>query len=143
MLDLLATSPIPRLPTEIAYLMLALVLLGVHVTVQAILLTRALGSDYNAGPRDEQRKVGGVAGRAERALRNFNETFPAFAVLAIVQTMMDKGGDPWSGAGAAIYFWSRVAYLPLYLAGVPYLRSLVFLIASFGLLIMFHQIVFG
>lgn len=142
MLELLATSPIAKLPTEIAYLMLAVVLLGVHVAVQAILLTRQLGSQYNASPRDEDRKVGGVAGRAERALRNFLETFPAFAALAIVQTMMDKGGDPWSGAGAAIYFWARVAYLPLYLAGIAYVRSLVFLVSCVGLVMIFHRILF-
>ena len=142
MLDLLATSPIARLPTGIAYLMLAVVLLGVHIAVQSILLTRELGSSYNAGPRDEDRKVGGVAGRAERALRNFLETFPAFAALAAVQALMDKGVDPWSGAGAAIYFWARVAYLPLYLAGIAYVRSLVFLLSCVGLVMIFCQILF-
>lgn len=142
MLELLAASPIARLPTEIAYLMLSVLLLGVHIAIQSILLTFQLGSKYNAGPRDEDRPVGGVAGRAERALRNFLETFPAFAVLAIVKTLMDKGGDPWSGAGAAIYFWARVAYLPLYLAGIAYVRSLVFLVSCAGLIMIFHQIVF-
>lgn len=141
MLELLATSPIAKLPTEIGYLMLAVVLLGVHVAVQSILLTRQLGSRYNAGPRDENRKVAGVAGRAERALRNFLETFPAFAALAIVATMTDRG-DPWSGVGAAVYFWARVAYLPLYLAGIAYVRSLVFMVSCVGLALIFYRILF-
>lgn len=142
MLEFLATSPIAKLPTEIAYLMLAVLLLAVHITVQAILLTRQLGSTYNASARDEQREVTGVAARAGRALRNFLETFPAFIALAVVQTLMDKGGDVWSGAGAAIYFWARLAYLPLYLAGIPYVRSLVYTIACVGLVMMFWRIVF-
>ncbi len=141
-MDWLATSPIPTLPTEIAYLALGVALLGVHVAVQAILLTRQLGSDYNAGPRDEQRKVTGVAGRAERALRNFLETFAAFAALALAHAMMDKGGDQWAGFGAALWFWSRVVYLPLYLAGVRYWRSAVFLLSAVGMLILFIRLVF-
>ena len=56
--------------------------------------------------------------------------------------LMDKGGNPWSGAGAAIYFWARVAYLPLYLAGIAYVRSLVFLVSCAGLIMIFHQILF-
>ncbi|MBX3579188.1 MAG: MAPEG family protein [Rhizobiaceae bacterium] len=141
-MDWLAASPLPSFPAEVAYLVLAIALLGVHVAVQAILLTREHGPDYNAGPRDENRPVRGVAGRAERALRNFLETFPAFAALAILHVTMDKGQDWWTGFGAALYFWSRVVYLPLYLAGVKTWRSLVFLVSSAGLVILFVRLVF-
>lgn len=138
---LLAASPIPGLPAEIAYLALAVVLLGVHITLQSGLLLRDLGPHYNAGPRDEEREPGPVGGRAERALRNFLETFPAFAALALAVTVVGRAGW-WSGFGAALYFWARVVYLPLYLRGVPYFRSLVWLVSAAGIVAMLLQLLF-
>lgn len=140
-MDFLAASPIPWLPTEIAYLALGLVLLGVHINFQSILLTMQLGSDYNTSARDEERKVTGVAARAERALRNFNETFPAFAALALAVNVTGSA-DWWTGFGAALWFWSRVAYLPLYLYGVARWRSAVFILSAIGLVILFVGLVF-
>lgn len=132
---------LPTLSVEIAYLALACALLLVHIGVQAILLTRELGPEYNAGARDEPRRVTGIGGRAERALRNYLETFAAFAALALAVTVAGKA-DWWTGLGAALYFWARVAYLPLYLAGIPYLRSAVWAVASAGLVIILWQLAF-
>ncbi len=135
------SSILPTVSVEIAYLALAGALLLVHIAAQAVLLTRELGSEYNAGPRDEQRLVSGVAGRAERALRNYLETFPLFAALVLAVTVAGKA-DGWTAAGAALYFWARVAYLPLYLAGIPYLRSVAWAAASAGLVIILWQLAF-
>lgn len=131
---------LPSLTVEIAYLALAALLLAAHIICQATLLTRDLGTDYNAGPRDEPRKLGIMGGRAERALRNFLETFPAFAALALAVTVVGKA-DGLSAWGAALYFWSRVVYLPLYLFGVPYLRSLAWAAAGAGIAMMFWRLV--
>jgi uncharacterized MAPEG superfamily protein len=139
-MDLLAASPIAGLTPEIAYLALASVLLGVHIAAQSLLLVRDLGRDYNAGPRDEEREPGVVGARAERALRNFLETFAAFAALALAVTVTGKA-DWWSGFGAALYFWARVVYLPLYLGGVPYFRSAVWLVSAAGIIIVFWRLV--
>lgn len=132
---------LPSLPVEIAWLALSGALLLVHIVAQGVLLTRQFGSGYNAGARDEQRQPGGMAGRAERALRNYLETFPLFAALALAIVVTGKAGW-WSGLGAALYFWARVAYLPLYLAGVPYLRSLAWAVATGGLVIILWQLAF-
>lgn len=131
----------PALPVEIAYLVLACLLLLIHIAVQAMLLTRDLGREYNAGPRDEKRSVSGIAGRAERALRNYLETFPLFAALVLAVTVVGKS-DGWTAIGAALYFWARVAYLPLYLAGVPYVRSAVWTVAGVGIVIILWQLAF-
>jgi uncharacterized MAPEG superfamily protein len=139
-LDFLAASPIGGLPPEIAYLALASALLGVHIVLQSLLLIRDLGADYNASARDEQRSPGPLGSRAERALRNFLETFAVFAALSLAVTVTGKA-DWWSGLGAALYFWARVVYVPLYLGGVPYFRSLVWLVAAAGMLIIFWRLV--
>ena len=132
---------LPSLPVEIAYLALACALLLVHIAVQAVLLTRELGSDYNAGARDEPRRVTGVGGRAERALRNYLETFPVFVALALAVTLAGKA-DWWTWLGTALYFWARVAFLPLYLTGIAYLRSAVWTVACAGLVIILWRLAF-
>ena len=111
------------------------VLLGLaQLFLAAALMTRQRGLKWNASARDgDPPPLTGVAGRADRALRNFLETFPLFAAaaLAVVAT---GSGDAGTAFGAQLWFWARVAYVPLYLAGIPYLRSLVWAVALFGML---------
>lgn len=120
---------------ELTLLAWSVVLLFAHIGIQATLLTRDLGPDYNAGPRDEQRPLGPVAGRAERALRNFLETWPAFIALALI-TAVSGESDWMTQWGAGIYLVARIVYIPLYLLGIPKVRSLAFAVASLGLLLM-------
>ena len=126
---------------ELTLLVWSVPLLFAHILVQLILLQRDLGRDYNTGPRDEKRELGVFAGRAERALRNYLETWPAFIALALAAGLLgiSEGLTQW---GAGLYFGFRLAYLPLYLAGIPYIRSAAFAGASVGLLLMFIGIVF-
>jgi uncharacterized MAPEG superfamily protein len=83
--------------------------------------------------------AGLLLGRAQRALTNLMETYPLFvaAVLAVAATHRT---DAWSLSGAHLYLWSRVAYLGLYLAGVPLLRSLIWNVALAGILIVLAQL---
>jgi uncharacterized MAPEG superfamily protein len=116
-----------------ALVALSTVLLVFHIMLQGQLATRELGSQWNAGPRDDNKKPQGkYAGRAERALRNFQETYPAFIGLALALAL----AAPQSGLGqigALIWFAGRLAYIPLYLFGVSYIRSLAWLVAMIGL----------
>ncbi|KQV35596.1 MULTISPECIES: MAPEG family protein [unclassified Rhizobium] len=120
----------------------SVVLLVFHVGLQGILATQELGSAWNAGPRDEHKEPSGkIAGRAERASRNFRETYPTFVGLALGLAMTgDPGG--WGLVGAWLWFICRLVYIPLYLAGVPYIRSLVWLGSLAGLLIMVSRLIF-
>ena len=111
-------------------------LLFVHIAAQAITVTREFGSRWNAGPRDEGlRPEGKLAGRAERALRNYLETFPAFGLLALALIVTGRA-DGAGMTGAWLWLAARIVYLPLYIAGVPYLRSLVWTVAAVGLTMM-------
>ncbi len=121
----------------------SVVLLVVHIMLQGHLATRELGSKWNAGPRDDEKKPkGALAGRAERASANFRETYPAFVALAAAAGLMGITSG-WALIGAYVWFACRIVYIPLYLAGVPYVRSLVWLGAMAGLLAMFIAIVFA
>jgi len=124
------------LPLELTLLGWSVVLLVVAVMVQGQLATRELGVGWNAGPRDGDRRPQGVmAGRAQRALDNFKETYPAFIALALALAVSGRTGG-LGAAGALLWFAARIIYHPLYLFGVPYLRSLTWVVAMFGLLLM-------
>jgi uncharacterized MAPEG superfamily protein len=128
------------LPIEIVVLGLSVLLVLVQLALQAMLATRELGRDYNASPRDEERKPRGVhAGRAERAFRNLMETYPLFAALALGLVVTGQAGG-FGATGAVVWFAARLAYLPLYLAGIPYIRSLVWTVSVAGLLMMLAEL---
>ena len=120
----------------------SVVLLVVHVALQGFTATLELGSAWNAGPRDEERRPSGkVAGRLARASANFRETYPAFVGLCLALAITgDLTG--WGLTGAWTWFVCRIIYIPLYLAGVPYIRSLIWLGSLAGLLIMVATLVF-
>ena len=131
-----ASSPI------LVLVALSVALLVFHVALQGVLATRELGSKWNAGPRDDAREPAGVlAGRAARASANFRETYPGFVALALALAL---AGDPsgWGLAGAWLWFAARLVYIALYLAGVPYIRSLVWLAALVGLGVMAGAVIF-
>jgi uncharacterized MAPEG superfamily protein len=117
-------------------LALSVVLLVGHILLQGMAATRELGSRWNAGPRDEgYEPKGKFAGRAERASGNYRETYPAFIGL-LFGVMLTGDVSGWGLAGGWIWFAARVIYVPLYLAGIPYFRSFVWLISMVGMLIM-------
>ncbi|WP_117195029.1 MAPEG family protein [Rhizobium terrae] len=118
-------------------LALSVILLVFHVLLQGMLSTRELGSQWNAGPRDEGiEPKGRYAGRAGRASKNFQETYPAFVGLLLGVTFAGDDASSWGLIGGWIWFVARIVYLPLYLAGIPYFRSFVWLISMVGLLAM-------
>jgi uncharacterized MAPEG superfamily protein len=68
-------------------------------------------------------------------LRNFLESYPAFVGLVLALAFTGKSGG-LAGAGAALWFWGRVVYIPLYMFGIPYARTLAWAVALIGLLLM-------
>ncbi|KAF1690110.1 MAPEG family protein [Pseudoxanthomonas taiwanensis] len=121
---------------EIQYLAWTVVLGLLQLVLATALATRHRGLAWNAGPRDQPPgPVPAVAGRAERAMRNLLETFPFFAAAALGVVAAERG-DAWTALGAQLYFWARVVYVPLYLAGIPYLRSLAWAVSVAGLLMV-------
>lgn len=128
------------LSTELTYLAWSVGLLIVHIALQGGAAMAELGLPYNAGPRDEGRKPkGALAQRADRALRNILETYPAFVALALALAVAGKVGG-MGATGAALWFWGRAAYIPLYLFGVPYARTLAWIVALVGLILMLMRL---
>ena len=119
---------------EIRMLAWAILLGIVQLLLAAASVTAQRGLKWNAGARDAPLPPPpGVAGRLDRALRNFLETFPFFAAAVLAVVAMGKG-SAHTALAAQLYFWARLAYVPLYAAGVPYLRSLVWVLSLWSIL---------
>jgi uncharacterized MAPEG superfamily protein len=98
---------------------------------------------WTASSRDAKvEPLRGVAGRLDRALRNFVETFPLFAAVVLVAHVTNTH-DVLTEWGARLYFWDRVAYVLLYAAGVPLMRSLVWNVATIGIGLIVAALLFG
>lgn len=105
-----------------------------YVFIAVGLATRQRGLKWNTGNRDcVAAPLTGVAARAARANANFLETFGFFATAVLAVTVTNRN-SPHTALGAEIYFWARLAYLPIYLAGIPYVRTAVWAVSLWGIL---------
>ncbi len=117
--------------SELACLELAVLLWLVHLLLQAGLAGVPL--PWNLSARDEPGPAPPiVGGRAARAFRNYMESFPAFAALDLAFLATNHPAGVWP----TLWIVARIVYLPLYLAGVPYARTLVWAISMFALVAM-------
>ncbi len=84
------------------------------------------------GNRDNLPEPSSLAGRAERTARNTLENFVLFAAVALV-AQAAAAQSPHLLLGAQVFFWSRVVYIPVYYAGIKYLRTAVWTASIVGL----------
>jgi uncharacterized MAPEG superfamily protein len=119
------------------------VLLGLaQLLAAAMLSTRDKGVAHNLSPRDDQGAPASVlTGRMQRAFANFKETFAFFAAAVLLVTILGRESE-LSAWGAQLYFWARLAYVPVYAAGIPGLRSAIWTVSLVGLLLVLASIAF-
>ncbi len=127
---------------EITCLAWSVVLGLVHILIAGQARTNELGTKWNAGARDGvQPALSPMTNRLFRAQANFFETFPLFAAVILI-TATTQLYSIYSHWGAILYFTARVVYFPLYAFGVPYIRSLVWLISLIGILLVLFPLIF-
>ena len=121
---------------ELQMLVWSVVLGLMHIALSATLGTMQRGLKWNASARDGvPAPLTGVAGRLDRANRNFLETFVFFATAVLAVLLMQKS-DARTALGVQLYFWARLAYLPVYAAGIPYLRTVIWTVSLVGLVMV-------
>lgn len=120
---------------ELHVLVWSVVVGFVHIVAASHSASLQRGYRWTASSRDEPLPpLQGVAGRLQRALNNYLETFPFFAALVLVAQLVGVH-SPLTEWGAFLYIGARVVYLPLYAVGVPLVRSLVWNVAALGMLL--------
>jgi uncharacterized MAPEG superfamily protein len=120
---------------ELKILAWSVVLGLVQIILSAHAASLQVGYRYTATAREARAPLTGVAGRLERALRNFLETFPLFAAAVLLVHVTGRHGS-LSAVGAQMYLGARVVYIPLYAAAVPVVRSLVWNVATLGIVLI-------
>src|ERR1700761_5868403 len=118
---------------ELTMLAWTLVLALVQVLLPAVVRNREVGLRYQAGPRDAATPPPGrLSGRLMRAQANLFETLPVFAGAVLIVHVTGRE-NVLTHYGALAYFVARLVYVPLYAAGVPFLRTLVWLVSIVGI----------
>jgi len=122
--------------TELTLLAWTIVLALVYIIAFDVVRTRQYGLKWNTGARDDAMpKLLPIADRLGRAQANLFETLPLF-IAAVLIAHAAGVHSRWTVIGAQLYFWGRLIYLPLYVFGVPNVRSLVWIVSLFGLLMI-------
>jgi uncharacterized MAPEG superfamily protein len=126
---------------EMTLLAWTLVLALVQILISAAFRTSETGLPYNASPRDVPSKapVGKYTGRFQRAEKNLLETLPVFIGFVLIAHSMDLHNG-MTTLGAKLYFYARLAYLPLYALGIPYLRTVVWTVSIVGIVMLMKAV---
>jgi uncharacterized MAPEG superfamily protein len=121
---------------EMTMLMLSVVLGLLQLLIASRSANSQRGIRWNVGARDEPPPpVRPLAGRLERASSNFVETFPFFAAVVLAAALV--GRHNWATVwGAQAYLAARILYVPLYAAGVPVVRTLVWIVATLSIILI-------
>ena len=107
---------------------------AVHGALMQVGLTKL------AGNREGLPEIRGWGGRAARAHRNMIENLVLFAALVLVAVAAGKTND-MTLMGAQIFFWARLAYALVYIAGIAWLRTGVWAVSVVGLAMIFLQLI--
>ena len=131
------------MPTELHYLVLSVILYLVMIVMQAVaaVLSRKTTISELVGPRDALPPAGLTPfhGRARRAQANMTEGMIMFIplVFAVLHT---GGGSELSALGAALFFFARLAFAPLYWFGVAWLRTAAWAVSILGLILLLVEL---
>ena len=125
---------------ELVWLLWACALTFVQMLVCVSGATLQVGLPVLAGNREGLGDCKGWAGRAARAHRNMLENLVLFAALVLVAVVSQKT-NATTLLGAQMFFWARLVYAGVYVAGIPWLRTLVWLASVVGLILIFSQLV--
>jgi uncharacterized MAPEG superfamily protein len=91
------------------------------------------------GNRESLPAIDGWGGRAQRAHRNMLESLTIFAAVVLVVQVVGKS-NAVTALGAQLFFWSRLAYAPVYVIGIAWLRTGLWGVSFVGLLQILSQI---
>src|SRR5919197_5605211 len=124
---------------ELTLLVWAVLLAFVQMLIAVMGATLQVGLPTLAANREGLAPCTGWAGRAARAHHNMLESLVLFAALVLVAVAAGKT-NATTLLGAQLFFWARLVYAVVYLAGIPWLRTAVWLVSVVGLALIFLQL---
>jgi uncharacterized MAPEG superfamily protein len=125
---------------ELNLLVWAVALTVVQMLVAAQAAFNKVGLMALVGNREGMPELTGWGGRATRAHYNMLENLVLFASLVVVAVVAGKTND-MTLLGAQLFFWARLAYAAIYVAGIIWLRTAAWAVSVAGLIVIFAQLV--
>jgi len=125
---------------DLTMLIWSVALTFVQMLVAAVGSNSQVGLVTLAGNRDTMPAITGWPGRAARAHANMLENLPLFIALVLIAQVTGHANTV-TALGAHLFFWARLLYAIVYVVGIPWLRTLVWLVSVIGLLMIFVQLV--
>lgn len=126
---------------ELTLLVWSTMVFGLYLGAQSTLYRMQHGVKFANTARDNEAPPDILTARADKALRNFLETYGVFIAL-VAATELAGRSDLLTQWGAIIWFVGRIVYLPLYVTGVQNIRSLVWFVSFIGLILLFIGVAF-
>jgi len=121
---------------ELIWLMWAVALTFAQMLVAVGGAALQVGLPTLVGNREGLAPCTGWAGRASRAHHNMLESLVLFAALILVVVAGEKT-NPTTAFAAQLFFWARLGYAVVYVAGIPWLRTAVWLASVWALIVIF------
>lgn len=121
--------------TVTSYLILSVALFLAMMLAQALMGILHYGLKPLAGSRDGLGAPSVVLDRAKRANANMIESLIMFVPLALI-AIHSGHTEGKALLGAALFFWGRLAYVPLYWLGLPWLRPVAWFTALAGIVMI-------
>ena len=125
--------------TEITVLVWSVALCFAQMLVSVLGSTAQVGLPALAGNREGLPPPTGWVGRAHRAHRNMLENLLLFIAL-VLAIALTATSNATTVLGAQLFFWGRLAYAVIYLAGIPWLRTASWAVSVAGLVMIFTQV---
>ena len=110
----------------------------------AMLLTAGFGKGrlwttegfiFGMSNRENYPEAAPWAGRADRAAKNMMEGLLMFGALVVAAQGLGVSNEATT-LGATLFFWGRVLYFPIYVAGIAWVRTGVWAISLAGMVII-------
>ena len=130
------------MPTELLYLTLTALMTALLFFPYVLNRSMVWGLSDTVGYPANPKPLSPWAERAKKAHYNAVENLVVFAAVVLVAHALNKSGGAIASA-AMVYFWARLVHYLVYTFGIPWLRTLAFLVAWICCLVIIYQILWG
>jgi uncharacterized MAPEG superfamily protein len=124
---------------ELQLLIWSAILALVQMLIAVMAAQMQVGLPTLASNRDQMPALTGLAMRATRAHLNMLESLVIFAIFVLAAYATNRL-NATTALGANLFFWARLAYAIVYIAGIPWIRTLIWGVSIAGALLVLSQL---
>jgi len=125
-----------ELSFELRFLLYSAFLFFMFILVNVISQVRAAGVPALFGNRDGDLPTTVFCGRSQRLVSNMQENLVLFGAVVLVAAATGIS-TPGTMMGVQLFFYGRVAHGLFYLLGIPYARSIAWIVSIIGMAMIF------